>query len=557
MDSIIDYVKWMGDFPIGVKEFCEVDAIVLSALSYIDFTDGLAGRKTMLLKDYEGDPFDAKVCLTSYIHENRELLEAAIASRRFGEMEIAHYVQIYRPEEPLQFAAVTYRQEGFAFVAFRGTDSTLTGWREDFMLTFTRSNAQEEARKYLNKILREEKSLYIGGHSKGGNHAIYAACMLSDEKLKKIKRIYCLDGPGFCAEVLDPGLLDRIDAISVRIMPRFCVVGKLFEPKLTDAHIVTSSASGAAQHSLCSWGIRYGKLDEARSFERNATRMASLFVEWIEGTPIEERERVINETFDTLEAAGIRDLSELKNVKMETLGELAGRFRALSGESKKFLTALPKAAIRGELEEGKKSIETTWESLWKNTALPGPAKRSKKLKGGPEKHARRELWDAYDRKGNRIPGDLVRGEEIPDGVYHICVEIMVQHRDGSLLVMQRDMNKEVGGGLLEVSAGGALQKGETPLEGILRELREETGITDAEPIYQFTEVSEVYPCIFMTYFCVTGCDKEAITLQEGETISYRWLAPEDVLEGLRKHPEQFIHQKRLMRYPFWEQFAEN
>ena len=168
MDSIIDYVKWMGDFPIGVKEFCEVDAIVLSSLAYIDFTDGLAGRKSMLLKDYEGDPFDAKVCLTSYIRENRELLEAAIASRRFGDLEIAHYVQIYRPEEPLQFAAVTYRQEDFAFVAYRGTDSTLTGWREDFMLTFTRSNAQEEARRYLNRILKEEKRGVLSLHGEDG-----------------------------------------------------------------------------------------------------------------------------------------------------------------------------------------------------------------------------------------------------------------------------------------------------------------------------------------------------------------------------------------------------
>ena len=253
-----------------------------------------------------------------------------------------------------------------------------------------------------------------------------------------------------------------------------------------------------------------------------------------------------------------REAQDVLGARGETLGELAGRVRQLSGESKKVLAALPKAAIRGELEEGKKSIETTWESLWKNNQLPASRKaKNKKLRGGPEKHAKRELWDAYDRDGNRLPGDLVRGEEIPEGVYHICVEVMVQHRDGSLLVMQRDLNKEVGGGLLEVSAGGALQKGETPLEGILRELREETGITDAEPVYQFTEVSQVYPCIFMTYFCVTGCDKEAITLQEGETISYRWLAPEDVLEGLRKHPEQFVHQKRLTRYPFWDQFAEN
>ncbi len=555
MDSIIDYVKWMGEFPISVKKFCEVDAIVLSALCYIDFTDGLAGRKTMRLAEYEGDPYEAKVCLNAYIRENRELLDAAMHTERFGSLEITHYEQFYRPEVPLQFSAVTYRQKDFTFVAYRGTDSTLAGWREDFMLTFTRSRAQEEASRYLDMILKEVDSVYIGGHSKGGNHAIYSACMLPEKKLKKIRRIYCLDGPGFCAEVLDPELLNRIDDISVRIMPRFCIVGKLFEPKLTDSHIVSSSASGASQHSLVTWGIKYGKLDEVRSFDRTSIRMSAFIDNWIEGTPLEEREKAVNEFFDALEDAGIRDLGDLKSVKFETLGELAGRFRLISEESKKVLAALPKAALRGELEEGKKSIETTWESLWKNQ-LPSPSKPGRKSrKGAPEKNPRRELWDAYDREGNRLPGTLVRGEEIPEGQYHICVEVLVQHRDGSLLVMQRDLRKEVGGGLLEVSAGGALQQGETPLEGILRELREETGITDAEPVYQFTEVSEIYPCIFMTYYCVTGCEKDSITLQEGETISYKWVAPEDVLDGLQHHPEQFIHQKRLMRYPIWEEIA--
>ncbi len=270
MDSIIDYVKWLGEFPITTKKFNEVDAIVLSALCYVDFTDGLAGRESMRLSEYEGDPYEAKICLTAYIQENRELLDAAIHSERFGTMEITHYEQLYRPEVPIQFAAVTYKLKDFTFVAYRGTDSTLTGWREDFMLTFTRSNAQEEARRYLNMILEETEgnaqsaasenvaqntgietgaatvkstrkksakapAFYIGGHSKGGNHAIYSACMLPDEQLSRITRIYCLDGPGFCDEVLDPGLLTRIDAISVRIMPKFCIVGKLFEPKLTDA----------------------------------------------------------------------------------------------------------------------------------------------------------------------------------------------------------------------------------------------------------------------------------------------------------------------------------
>lgn len=134
-----------------------------------------------------------------------------------------------------------------------------------------------------------------------------------------------------------------------------------------------------------------------------------------------------------------------------------------------------------------------------------------------------ELWDAYDNKFNRINDiTLVRGEPIPDGIYHLVCEIIVKHIDGTFLLMQRDYQKHHGG-MWEVTAGGSALKGETPLLGAIRELKEETGLvaTDIKEIKRI--VHDVHHSLYVVYLCVTDCEKDAIVLQEGETIAYKWI----------------------------------
>ena len=138
-----------------------------------------------------------------------------------------------------------------------------------------------------------------------------------------------------------------------------------------------------------------------------------------------------------------------------------------------------------------------------------------------------EVWDAYNANGNLAGCDLVRGKAIPKGLFHIVCEILVLHVDGSYLLMQRDFNKESYPGMFEATAGGSALKGETPIMAALRELKEETGITSAE----LTQINKTLSdnTIFYQYLCVTNCEKTSITLQEGETISYRWISKDDFL----------------------------
>ena len=139
-----------------------------------------------------------------------------------------------------------------------------------------------------------------------------------------------------------------------------------------------------------------------------------------------------------------------------------------------------------------------------------------------------ELWDAYDKEFNIIEGKtLIRGEEIPDGMYHLVCDIYVRHIDGDVLLMQRDFNKK-NGGLWEATAGGSALKGETPLECAIRELKEETGIIEAEFREVGRQVWEKYKSIYVLYLATTSVNKDSIILQEGETIDYKWISESEI-----------------------------
>ena len=145
-----------------------------------------------------------------------------------------------------------------------------------------------------------------------------------------------------------------------------------------------------------------------------------------------------------------------------------------------------------------------------------------------------EIWDLYDARGNKSEKTIERnsGERIPDGLYHIVCDILVQHEDGSYLLMERDHNKDVYPGYFEAAAGGSAITGESPLMCAVRELREETGIivsTDDLELVNHIVVDRNH-CIFFSYYVKVKCKKDSVTLQEGETVGYRWVDEKGFLE---------------------------
>lgn len=157
-----------------------------------------------------------------------------------------------------------------------------------------------------------------------------------------------------------------------------------------------------------------------------------------------------------------------------------------------------------------------------------------------------EIWDGYRADGSLAGIDLVRGEPIPEGIYFMTVEILVRHADGDYLLMKRDERKPAFPGYLEATAGGAAQKGEDPMSAAYRELREETGIVadTLEPIENM-----VYRrMINYQYLCVTDCDKDSITLQEGETVDYKWVTEKEFVEFINSGDMIPTQRERYTEY---------
>lgn len=141
-----------------------------------------------------------------------------------------------------------------------------------------------------------------------------------------------------------------------------------------------------------------------------------------------------------------------------------------------------------------------------------------------------EIWDAYDRQFNKIENvKLERGKAIPDGMYHLVCEIIVKHNDETYLLMQRDFEKHLGG-MWKLTAGGSALTDETPIECAIRELREETGIVSCNLQEIRRIVHDGHRSIYVEYLCITDWDKNAVILQDGETVDYKWVDKTTLLE---------------------------
>ena len=235
MPDIFDYIKWRGDLSFHSDPPNEVDALVFSGLAYICYGAVLPAdiSPRLTLREAAREVLAMPDLLSrSQIKNDRELLKAASESERFGSCILTHYVDRIIPEEETQFAAVTFLlDDGSAFLAFRGTDDSLTGWKEDFNMSFLESvPAQRMAVEYVESFVQSHAlPLRLAGHSKGGNLAVYAGARVAEKTQSCILRVYNNDGPGFGPHMMtDEGYLRIIPKIRT-LVPQSSVIGMLLE----------------------------------------------------------------------------------------------------------------------------------------------------------------------------------------------------------------------------------------------------------------------------------------------------------------------------------------
>ncbi|MBP5730684.1 MAG: DUF2974 domain-containing protein [Clostridia bacterium] len=366
--TLLDYVQWVGDVGFDQLPFREADALVLCIVSYYELLQLFAeGQTRVRLSECAAliEAGRARLMITGGDMGNTDVFRAAALSRRFGELEITDYVDKLSTDPPLQFSAMCFHfRDKFSFIAYRGTDSSIAGWRENFMISFTRTTAQNLASEYASQLVEPGRVWYIAGHSKGGNLALIAASLLPAEQMDYVKRVFVLDGPGLCPEVFDEQMVHKIDDKITRIVPEFDVIGKLFEPKVTDTRIVKSYRTGIEQHSLASWMVSHGDLAQVNSFAPGSRWINDLMDEWIAGIPLEERAVFVDELFDAMEEAGIKDLSE---VSPEYFGNLLIRIGSKSDTTKKVLKSLPRKLLLDDTET--EPLKTKLPRIFSNSLL--------------------------------------------------------------------------------------------------------------------------------------------------------------------------------------------
>ncbi len=319
MPNMIDYLAWRGDVSMAYSPFSPVDALILSTLSYLDYPESAAPIRDL---PAQCPPLGDEAI--SFFKEARSLLCACALTERFAGIEMHTPASVIDQVKDMQFAAVTCRlPDGTQVVAFRGTDNTIVGWREDFNMAFESPiPAQEAAMRYLEHIAANHPGpLTLCGHSKGGNLAIYAASHAAKDVQERIREVYSFDGPG-----LDDATIsgEGYAAIARRIrsyVPSQSVVGLLmtYHPDYT---VVKSDAVSLLQHDTFTWQVLGTDLVRVTELDVSSQLVDQTVHAWLSRITPEERRRFVTTLFDLLEATGATTMKQL-------LTDVPGRAAAL------------------------------------------------------------------------------------------------------------------------------------------------------------------------------------------------------------------------------------
>ncbi len=371
MADIFDYLKWRGDITMEAVPFCDADRLILSELAYIDFENEYARplgelcreviKKVEIVRES-----GAKMKLLHH-KKDEELLLAVAESPRFMNLTVAHCESRISRDREEQFAAMTvYLPDKSAVCVFRGTDWSIVGWKEDFMMSYSDSlPAQRSAVAYLTRVSRIHGGpLRVTGHSKGGNLAVYAAAFAGKDIRERVIDITSLDGPGFCEKVTDSYEYSLVSDRVRTFMPKASIVGVLFS-RTGKFTVIESRASGLMQHIPYNWEIMGDGFVTASEQDGSSQLVEESFNEWIRAMSIDERRLFIdtvwsglvnlrvNEFYELLDGKNVRavfkNYSALDEDSRRLISETLSKLRGCAKESLRELIS----AARAKKQSGK------------------------------------------------------------------------------------------------------------------------------------------------------------------------------------------------------------
>ncbi len=352
MGTILTYLDEYGGYNFVEKPLCEIDGLILAHLSYYVYDNVVPGpeeQKSAVSTKYIREHMNKESFLSVVWDEevNRELFYKILESRRFRSMKANYYVNLLNQEQELQFCAITFLLgNGDVFLSFRGTDDALVGWKEDFRMAYrTPVEAQKKSAEYLETVARrlyrkKHARIYLGGHSKGGNLATYAA-MCCDSRIKhKIGKIYDYDGPGF-----RPDFLETLDYRPMRekmekFVPKDSFVGMLMQGDGEDAikyTLIESTRIGLMQHIPLSWCIEDDRFVRAVCEVPERKKLYDRMNQWIYSIEKERLELFLNKLFELIDLTEVETLTDLRITAPELLKKsrlVRETFKGLDEEAK-------------------------------------------------------------------------------------------------------------------------------------------------------------------------------------------------------------------------------
>ena len=368
---MVDYLAWRGDVSFESSPWNEIDGLLIATLSYLNFHGG---------RDPKGWTLEemARIDLlqeggSSAFAGRKAAFEAMAAGERFSGCRLHHAIAMTDPELEMQFSALCLDlPDGTTCVAFRGTDNTLVGWREDFNMAYTtRVPAQEAAILYLSRAAAlSRRPLRLVGHSKGGNLAVYAAAFATKRVQERIESIWSYDGPGMNRETSQTEGYLRIREKIRSYVPQTSIIGMLmdyYEPYT----VVRSIASGISQHEPMTWQVYGTQFETLEAIDQTAVVVRDTLHEWLQNSTPEQRAAFVDGLFGMAETTRATRMSDLTGEKLKTLLTMVGNRREVDPETRRVFARLMAQAVtlgfgnvidwvRGRRDE---DIEGEWETM--------------------------------------------------------------------------------------------------------------------------------------------------------------------------------------------------
>ena len=383
MANIFDYLAWRKDVPFSVSPFNEVDGLVLSELIYADFSGGVTeeGGKLPLSevrnRFWQRHTKEEIMAEDSFTKMAPFLMDDMVDGARFAGTQVSWYYDVVDTAADIQLAVATFwLPDGTAFVAFRGTDSTIVGWKEDFLLSYLpETEGQRRAAAYMDAHFSDaDIPLRVGVHSKGGNLAVYAAVSACPAVRKQIQAVYCNDGPGFLEAFTQSEAYREMLPRIICIVPEESMIGTLLSNEAYQ-HVVKSSAVSIIQHDGFSWQVLGPRFVEAEKRSEGSYLTENTLRAWLRGINENDRRLFVGTLFGLLESTGAQTIPQLKQ---DMVGALANMKKMLDNTPKEDRDAVW-AIIAKLLKMGGENV---WQEAKKalNALLVSVASREKDKK---------------------------------------------------------------------------------------------------------------------------------------------------------------------------------